>query len=51
MWVEVTAVKKSGRIVGYLRNQPIGIPRLYAGDKVRFHRDDIIDLIRDGERG
>jgi hypothetical protein len=43
MWVTVTEVKKD-RLVGTLRNQPIGIPRLYWGDKVKFHRDDIIDL-------
>jgi hypothetical protein len=43
MWVEVVAVKRR-RIVGRLINEPLGIPRLYPGDKVRFRRDHIIDI-------
>ncbi|WNI18273.1 DUF2314 domain-containing protein [Actinacidiphila sp. ITFR-21] len=43
MWVEIVAIKKR-KIVGVLHNQPIGIPRLYHGDKVRFKYDHIIDI-------
>jgi hypothetical protein len=43
MWVEVVAVKRR-RIVGRLINEPLGIPRLDPGDKVRFRRDHIIDI-------
>lgn len=43
MWVEVVAIKKR-KIVGVLRNQPIGIPRLHHGDVVTFKRDHIIDI-------
>jgi Uncharacterized protein conserved in bacteria (DUF2314) len=43
MWVEVVAIEKR-HIVGVLRNQPFGIPRLYAGDQVTFKRDHIIDI-------
>ncbi len=43
MWVEVVAVNRD-HIVGTLSNQPIGIPRLDWGDRVRFKRDHIIDI-------
>jgi hypothetical protein len=43
MWVTVTEVKGS-KIIGTLSNQPIGIPRLEFGDKVKLHRDHIIDI-------
>ena len=43
MWVKVIAIKKS-HIVGELSNQPIGIPRLYPGDQVKFRRHHIIDI-------
>ncbi|MFE9237759.1 DUF2314 domain-containing protein [Streptomyces sp. NPDC007007] len=43
MWVEVVAIKKR-KIIGVLRNQPFGIPRLNYGDKIRFNRDHIIDI-------
>jgi hypothetical protein len=43
MWVEVVAIRKR-HIVGVLRNQPIGIPRLDFGDQVKFKRDHIIDI-------
>jgi hypothetical protein len=43
MWVEVVAVKRH-HIIGMLRNQPIGIPRLDPGDRVTFKRDHIIDI-------
>ncbi len=47
MWVEVRAVKRR-HIVGTLNNQPIGIPRLCSGDKVRFRPEHIIDMCPDG---
>jgi uncharacterized protein YegJ (DUF2314 family) len=43
MWVEVVAIKKR-HIVGVLRNQPLGIPRLDPGDQLKFKRDHIIDI-------
>jgi Uncharacterized protein conserved in bacteria (DUF2314) len=43
MWVEVVAVKRR-QIVGRLINEPLGLPRLYPGDKVKFTRDHIIDI-------
>ena len=43
MWVEVVAIKNR-HIVGVLRNQPIGIPRLHFGDQLKFTRDHIIDI-------
>ena len=43
MWVEVTDVRKR-RIVGTLRNLPVGIPRLVPGDKIKFKRDHIIGI-------
>ncbi len=44
MWVEIVAVKRR-HIVGVLRNRPIGIPRLDWGDRVKFNRDHIIDIL------
>lgn len=43
MWVEV---EKAGRrrLVGSLLNQPVGIPRLDPDQRIRFSRDDIIDI-------
>jgi Uncharacterized protein conserved in bacteria (DUF2314) len=43
MWVKVIAIKKH-HIVGELSNQPIGIPRLYPGDQVKFRPHHIIDI-------
>ncbi|HZN75660.1 MAG TPA: DUF2314 domain-containing protein [Micromonosporaceae bacterium] len=43
MWVETVAVNK-GRFIGTLDNQPVGIPRLHYGDKIKFTRDHIIRL-------
>jgi uncharacterized protein YegJ (DUF2314 family) len=43
MWVDVAKVKKR-YIVGTLRNTPVGIPRLNPDDKIKFKRDDIIDI-------
>jgi hypothetical protein len=43
MWVQVIAVKRR-HIIGMLRNEPIGIPRLDLGDEVKFERDHIIDI-------
>ena len=48
MWVEVTDVRKR-RIVGTLRNLPVGIPRLTPGDKIKFKRDHIIDILWSNE--
>jgi hypothetical protein len=44
MWVDVTSVKKN-RLAGTLSNTPALIPRLAPGDKIKFHRDDIIDIV------
>jgi hypothetical protein len=44
MWVEVQAVK-GNRLVGTLHNTPAWIPRLYAGDRIKFKRDHIIDVL------
>lgn len=43
MWVQVTRIDRR-RMVGELRNQPIGIPRLTSGAEVRFTRDHVIDI-------
>jgi len=43
MWVRVDGVGRR-RLVGYLNNEPVGIPRLDYGRKIRFTRDDIIDI-------
>lgn len=43
MWVDVMKVKRR-HIVGRLSNQPIGIPRLCFGDKVKVRFDHIIDI-------
>lgn len=48
MWVKVTEVDRE-RIVGELLNQPIGIPRLDQGRKVRFRAEHIIDIIDGAE--
>jgi Uncharacterized protein conserved in bacteria (DUF2314). len=48
MWVEVVAVNRR-HMVGTLRNQPCGIPRLCHGDSVRFTPDHIIDISDDVE--
>ncbi len=45
MWVRVTAVKRNGRFEGALINNPLGIPRLYAGDRIKFSRDAVIDVL------
>jgi Uncharacterized protein conserved in bacteria (DUF2314) len=44
MWVEIVAVKKR-HIVGVLDNDPIGIPRLYRGDQVKFRRHHIVGIL------
>jgi hypothetical protein len=43
MWVRVHKVTRR-HIVGTLANQPIGIPRLDYGDKVKLKRHHIIDI-------
>jgi hypothetical protein len=43
MWVETVAID-NGWFIGTLANQPVGIPRLYYGDKIKFKRDHIIRL-------
>jgi len=45
MWVQVTNVKRNGKFVGVLANEPVGIPRLYAGDRIKFNRDAVIDIV------
>lgn len=35
---------KRRHLVGTLRNQPVGIPRLDPGDRVKFQRDHVIDI-------
>lgn len=45
MWVEVVDEKLGGKFVGTLRNQPVGIPRLYAGHSIKFGRDEVIDIM------
>jgi uncharacterized protein YegJ (DUF2314 family) len=47
MWVEVKAVKRR-HIVGALSNQPVGIPRLWNGDTIKFKAEHIIDIWTDG---
>jgi Uncharacterized protein conserved in bacteria (DUF2314) len=44
MWVKVVAINKR-HIVGMLDNDPIGIPRLYRGDQLKFKHHHIIDII------
>jgi hypothetical protein len=48
MWVETVAITKRD-IVGVLRNQPLGIPRLQPGDKVKFSRDHVIDIMGEAD--
>jgi hypothetical protein len=43
MWVRVESVD-GNKLVGRLSNQPIGIPRLIYGDKIKFTMDHIIDI-------
>lgn len=43
MWVEVTEVRPN-RFVGVLRNQPVGIPRLGWGKRVKFREAHIIRI-------
>jgi Uncharacterized protein conserved in bacteria (DUF2314) len=50
MWVEIVAVKKR-HIVGVLDNDPIGIPRLYRGDQVKFRRHHIVDILWEPDIG
>lgn len=44
MWVEVNEVR-GPKLVGTLWNHPAFIPRLYAGDTIKFKRDHIIDVL------
>jgi uncharacterized protein YegJ (DUF2314 family) len=50
MWVTVEAVD-GRRLVGTLFNQPVGIPRLSSGRKIKFTRDDIINICLDEDHG
>jgi hypothetical protein len=43
MWVEVVAIEKR-LIVGRLLNEPLAIPRLGHGARIKFKRDHIIDI-------
>jgi hypothetical protein len=44
MWVDVTRVGKR-KLVGILFNEPVFIPRLESGDKVKFRREHIIGYV------
>ncbi len=44
MWVEVTGVK-GHRLAGRLSNTPAFIPRLGPGDKIKFRREHVIDIV------
>jgi hypothetical protein len=48
MWVRVVAVKRR-HLVGVLKNQPIMIPRLDAGAKIKFRLDHVIDIMDEDE--
>jgi hypothetical protein len=48
MWVSVDKVGR-WRLVGSLNNQPIGIPRLDHGQRIKFSRDHIIDITYEGD--
>lgn len=43
MWVTVLAVKRR-KLVGRLANNPVGIPRLLPGEKIKFKREHVIDI-------
>ncbi len=43
MWVRIEKIGPT-RLVGSLCNQPLGIPRLKADQRIRFTLDDIIDV-------
>ncbi len=43
MWVTVVGLKR-GRFIGTLDNQPVGIPRLDYGDRVKFKFEHVIDI-------
>ncbi len=43
MWVEVTGID-GDQLTGNLANTPLDMPQLSAGDRIRFHRWQIIDL-------
>jgi Uncharacterized protein conserved in bacteria (DUF2314) len=43
MWVMVVGVKP-GKFIGMLHNQPVGIPRLDYGDRVKFKLEHVIDI-------
>jgi uncharacterized protein DUF2314 len=44
MWVTVVAVK-GRKLIGKLDSIPVGIPRLLAGDEIKFKREHIIDIL------
>lgn len=46
MWVKVEEIKPT-HLVGTLDNEPVGIPRLHAGRKVRFRREHVINILDD----
>jgi len=48
MWVKVEDIKPT-HLVGTLDNDPVGIPRLRAGRKLKFKRDDIINIWADDD--
>jgi hypothetical protein len=50
IWVEVKRVGRF-RMVGILANQPVGIPKLDFGDRVKFRKKHIIDIDYRGDEG
>lgn len=45
MWVEINDWKGNGQIAGQLKNEPVDIPNLHAGQDVKVQQDDIFDYI------
>ena len=44
MWVKVERVRR-GTLIGRLSNQPVGIPRLTFGERVKLKPDHVIDIV------
>lgn len=45
MWVEVANWKGNGQIAGLLKNEPVDIPSMHAGQEVTVNQDDIFDYL------
>ncbi len=48
MWVTITSIIDD-EMVGELANEPLDIPQLSPGDKIKFHRWNIVDAELEGE--